>query len=548
MSRVCMLVFVAGLWLEMHGLLAELTEENTGVFVSQQTAHTVLRRLRRYNSGFEEVLHKDNLERECKEETCSYEEAREVFENDEKTMEFWVGYIDGDQCDPQPCQNGGQCQDGVGSYICWCKPNFGGKNCEIEVSKQCSVDNGGCSHFCVMQVDRAVCQCAAGYRLGTDKKSCEPTAPFSCGRVILPSRSVTRTFLSPRSSNTTRSFETKHNSSDALADDYYDEEIPLFYDYLDSSVNYTDALNISQASAVDVHSVKSDSDTSVRKARSVTESPTEKSLMPSWAFPTMSTIFAKENDDQRIVGGDTAIPGEIPWQVALMSHSAILQRAQPFCGGSLLSELWVITAAHCLVQADVAKKGFFVRAGEHDITEHEGPERDHVVAEQYMHPLYNFNKSPYNHDIALLKLATPVELSNQRTPICLGPKAFIQSLLRESSTSLVSGWGRLKFLGLEATKLQKLGVPYVDRTRCKQSSRDHITRFMFCAGFSNEQKDSCQGDSGGPHATYYKGTWFLTGIVSWGEECAKDGKYGIYTRMSQYYPWISRTTGIQITN
>lgn len=184
--------------------------------------------------------------------------------------------------------------------------------------------------------------------------------------------------------------------------------------------------------------------------------------------------------------------------------------------------------------------------GEHDVSQDEGPERNHVVAEQHIHSNYDYSKSPYNHDIALLKLASPVELSSERRPICLGPKDFTETILRESGTSLVSGWGRLKFQGLEANKLQKLEVPYVDRTQCKQSSRDHITRFMFCAGFRSEAKDSCQGDSGGPHATNYKGTWFLTGVVSWGEECAKDGKYGIYTRVSRYYPWISQTTGIQI--
>lgn len=176
----------------------------------------------------------------------------------------------------------------------------------------------------------------------------------------------------------------------------------------------------------------------------------------------------------------------------------------------------------------------------------EGPERDHEVAEEHIHFKYNRENSPYNHDIALLKLAKPVELSNQRRPICLGPREFIENLLRESSTSLVSGWGRIRFQGLEASVLQKLEVPYVERTRCKQSSREHVTRFMFCAGFKTELKDSCQGDSGGPHATNYKGTWFLTGIVSWGEECAKDGKYGVYTRVARYYPWISQTTGIQI--
>lgn len=183
-------------------------------------------------------------------------------------------------------------------------------------------------------------------------------------------------------------------------------------------------------------------------------------------------------------------------------------------------------------------------AGEHDVNKEEGPERDHVVAERHIHRNYNYSTSPYNHDIALLKLAKPVELSNQRRPICLGTRDFTENLLRESSGSLVSGWGRIKFLGLEATKLQKLQVPYVDRTQCKQSSREHVTHFMFCAGYQNEQMDSCQGDSGGPHATNYKGTWFLTGIVSWGEECAKDGKYGIYTRVSRYYPWIRQKIGI----
>uniref|UniRef100_A0A3B3UN81 Coagulation factor IX n=1 Tax=Poecilia latipinna TaxID=48699 RepID=A0A3B3UN81_9TELE len=102
------------------------------VFISQQTAHAVLKRQRRYNSGrLEEVLQKANLERECREEQCTMEEAREWFENDEKTMEFWVIYTDDDQCEPKPCQNGGVCRDEVGSYSCYCQEDFRGKNCEI---------------------------------------------------------------------------------------------------------------------------------------------------------------------------------------------------------------------------------------------------------------------------------------------------------------------------------------------------------------------------------------------------------------------------------
>ncbi|XP_018547662.1 coagulation factor IXb [Lates calcarifer] len=544
MARVCLLALIAGLALTACGLPAEITEENTGaVFVSQQAAHTVLHRQRRYNSGhLEEMVQKDNLERECIEEICTMEEAREVFENDEKTIEFWAGYIDGDQCKPPPCQNGGVCKDGINSYTCWCKPDFGGKNCEIEVAKQCSVNNGGCSHFCVMQAEQPLCHCAAGYKLASDKRSCEPSGPFSCGRVdVTP---ATRSIFNPRSTNTIKATERNLSFSTVLQDDYYDDNVTQLYDYYDLPVNDSDPLNISVPSVIDVRSAKSDPTEVTMNSNEMT---TKEKQLHSGAFsPTLPTITAQDQTDQRIVGGDEAIPGEIPWQVTLMSHSESLGRAEPFCGGSLLSELWVITAAHCLVEAEIPKRGFFVRVGEHDVSQDEGPERNHVVAEQHIHSNYDYSKSPYNHDIALLKLASPVELSSKRRPICLGPKDFTETILRESGTSLVSGWGRLKFQGLEANKLQKLEVPYVDRTQCKQSSRDHITRFMFCAGFRSEAKDSCQGDSGGPHATNYKGTWFLTGVVSWGEECAKDGKYGIYTRVSRYYPWISQTTGIQI--
>ena len=183
-------------------------------------------------------------------------------------------------------------------------------------------------------------------------------------------------------------------------------------------------------------------------------------------------------------------------------------------------------------------------AGEHNVYIHEDTEQDYEVLEQHVHPRYNSTHSLYNHDIALLYLKSSITFTTTVRPICMGPRAFTEALVKESSPATVSGWGRTRFLGFTADTLQKVKVPFTGRTECKRSSSSRITPFMFCAGYYDEAKDSCQGDSGGPHTNSVHDTWFLTGIVSWGEECAKQGKYGVYTRVSLYYSWINYVMGL----
>ncbi|KAM3867024.1 coagulation factor IXa [Diretmus argenteus] len=408
---------------QLHPRDSYIPAPNSGqVFLSGQAADSVLRRQKRHNTGIFEEFLEGNLERECIEEKCDLEEAREAFENDKMTMEFWVGYVDGDQCKPKPCQNQGTCLDLLGSYTCLCRPEFVGQNCEIVTARRCDLNNGDCMHFCEsLDTFGAKCSCAEGYKLADDGVDCEP-----------------------------------------------EEE--------------------------------------------------------------------RHEDVKRIVGGELVIPGEIPWQVALIAHPS----SQLFCGGSIITELWVLTAAHCLVEG---QGSFFIRVGEHSIHTKEGTEQDHEVLEQHIHPRYNASVSMYNHDIALLRLQRPIDFSTTARPICLGPKAFTEALVKEASPATVSGWGRIRFQGTTADTLQKVEVPFTQRTECKGSSSARITRYMFCAGYYDEAKDSCQGDSGGPHANRYHDTWFLTGIVSWGEECAKEGKYGVYTRVSHYYRWIHHVMG-----
>uniref|UniRef100_A0A673LIE1 Coagulation factor IX-like n=1 Tax=Sinocyclocheilus rhinocerous TaxID=307959 RepID=A0A673LIE1_9TELE len=262
--------------------------------------------------------------------------------------------------------------------------------------------------------------------------------------------------------------------------------------------------------------------------------------LPEWAFEEylMTPVPTVSAPKSRIVGGNPALPGEIPWQVALVARST----QQVFCGGSILNQLWVITAAHCLVGTQ--NGSFYIRVGEHDVSKTEGTEQNLNITRFISHPRYDSKVSLYNHDIALLRLRNPIRFTLTVLPICLGPMLFSNSLLQSGSLATVSGWGRLRFQGRSAVNLQKVELPYVDRTVCKESSSDPVTYFMFCAGYSDSPKDACQGDSGGPHAMRYHNTWFLTGIVSWGEECAKKGKYGVYTQVGNYYRWIQHVMGV----
>lgn len=140
---------------------------------------------------------------------------------------------------------------------------------------------------------------------------------FSCGLVELSTGSVTRSIQTPRSSN-----RTIHSSNNTLQDDYYDD-LSQLYDYFDLLTNDSDVSNISQPSPINIRSVRSPSSSSVSPAEvfssdgdleSANGIPTEERLL-SWAFPELPTIRAQDKLDQRIVGGDEATPGEIPWQV-----------------------------------------------------------------------------------------------------------------------------------------------------------------------------------------------------------------------------------------
>uniref|UniRef100_UPI003AACC9C4 protein Z, vitamin K-dependent plasma glycoprotein a n=1 Tax=Centroberyx gerrardi TaxID=166262 RepID=UPI003AACC9C4 len=156
------------------------------VFLDKQHASSVISRQKRANVGNEETLLPANLERECLEEVCNYEEAREVFQDSYRADIFWSVYIDGDQCAEKPCKNGAMCSDSVGGYDCVCKSGFSGVHCETDQTV-CVLDKTkGCSQFCKPGYVSYECSCARGWKLDgrdKDKEKCMPAVTYPCGKV-----------------------------------------------------------------------------------------------------------------------------------------------------------------------------------------------------------------------------------------------------------------------------------------------------------------------------------------------------------------------------
>uniref|UniRef100_M3ZVN5 Protein Z, vitamin K-dependent plasma glycoprotein b n=1 Tax=Xiphophorus maculatus TaxID=8083 RepID=M3ZVN5_XIPMA len=137
-------------------------------------AHAVFLRSKRANQFLLEEILQGNLERECYEELCNYEEAREVFEDDDS--EFVSALRDGNQCLPNPCLNGGNCTDKVGGFFCACSPPNYGHICELAIAECPTQGSNACHQLCTADFHSYKCSCMSGFELQSDMRSCQPEA------------------------------------------------------------------------------------------------------------------------------------------------------------------------------------------------------------------------------------------------------------------------------------------------------------------------------------------------------------------------------------
>jgi len=234
-------------------------------------------------------------------------------------------------------------------------------------------------------------------------------------------------------------------------------------------------------------------------------------------------------------GKTVATAGAQPWMVALVDRGVANAYDGQFCGGSLINTQWVLTAAHCLEDTSAQEVDAII--GRFQLSSSNG-ERIHVD-QIIIHPQYDAELT--ENDIALLHLS---HSATAGAPIDIIDDAREQ-YDDAGLIAHVTGWGVIPESGGNfPDKLHGVDVPIATQTACSNAYDETIPGMMLCAGQPQGGADSCQGDSGGPLVVQDgNGGWLQAGIVSWGDLCGAPNSYGVYTRLTEFDPWINQMLG-----
>uniref|UniRef100_A0AAY4CNN3 Prothrombin n=1 Tax=Denticeps clupeoides TaxID=299321 RepID=A0AAY4CNN3_9TELE len=563
------------------------------VFIDGKRASRVFVRPKRANHMFEEAK-PGNLERECVEEICNREEAREVFEQDDATtIERTRSCLDG-RCSGSLGVNykGDVSVTSTGKICQYWTSNFPHKITEFNVSLETSLEENHCRNpdkspsgpWCFTRdpaVRRERCnvpKCGEPYvpttiqtRAPGDKAlHAESHCLSGSGVDYAGDLSVTVKGLKCLQWSSPKAL--KHSGGKSFL-----KEVTLVQNHcrnpdgdMEGPWCYVDRPNVTM-DYCDLELCDEPLDAFVQsdtRQRTVLSGP--RSLYFNTAtfgggelecgerpmFEKANKVDKKEGEllesqrGSRIVRGEEAEVGSAPWQVMLYKRSP----QELLCGASLISDQWILTAAHCIFyppwNKNFTNDDILVRIGKHSRSKFErGTEKIVAIDQIIVHPKYNW-KDNLNRDIALLHMRNPIQFTEKIHPVCLPSKKIAQTLMFAGYKGRVTGWGNLYETWTSTPKahpanLQQVQLPIVEQDTCKNSTSIRITDNMFCAGFKPQEKqtgDACEGDSGGPFVMKNPedNRWYQIGIVSWGEGCDREGKYGFYTHVFRMRRWMSK--------
>ncbi|KAK7164784.1 hypothetical protein R3I94_003239 [Phoxinus phoxinus] len=228
----------------------------------------------------------------------------------------------------------------------------------------------------------------------------------------------------------------------------------------------------------------------------------------------------------RIIGGSVAADGQWPWQASLHFQE------YHTCGGTLLAQDFIITAAHCFPKEPTGSQSpsnWKVYIGLVSQVQLPSP---YYVKQIILHE--NYDPATKDNDIALLKLNKP---ASNIQPICL--PVFGQTF-SPAQQCWTTGFGVTRQGAGSSTSLMEVKVDLIDSSVCNSTNvyRGIITKNMQCAGDLEGGRDSCQGDSGGPLVCKADDKWYLTGVTSWGDGCGKQNRPGVYSNVGRLLMWI----------
>ncbi|XP_014262189.1 venom protease-like isoform X3 [Cimex lectularius] len=284
----------------------------------------------------------------------------------------------------------------------------------------------------------------------------------------------------------------------------------------------------------------------VRIARDIKGSTVTEQTPSSTVGVPESQNFSKPMETPRayVAGGTDAHPRVHPY-MALIGFGENMKEVQWKCGGSLISERHILSAAHC--STTKLGKPKWARLGELDLSTNkdDAQPQDRLIIEWIIHPDYN-SETVYN-DIAIYKLDRDVDFTEYVLPVCLHTETEIPA-----KKGIVTGFGTVEFAGLFSETLQEVSISLVNGTECKRlygevgaqrTPRGIDPLSQVCAGEKDGGKDACTGDSGGPLMIEVPGECLKRqiGITSFGKSCGLPNMPGIYTRVSYYLDWIEKS-------